>query len=52
MRKRRKIRLWYKYVNCIDNYAPAVVNKRGEIVAYAAFDPKTREKELIRIKHD
>ena len=52
MRKGRKTRLWYTYVNCIDSYAPAVVNKRGDIVAYEVCDPKTRKKELIRIKYD
>ena len=52
MRKRRKIRLWFKYVNCIDNYAPVVLNKHGKIVAYVVCDPKTRKRELIRIKHD
>ena len=52
MRKIRKIRFWYKYVNCIDSYAPAVVNKCGDIVAYVVYDPKTRKKELIRNKYD
>jgi len=54
MRKGRKIRplLWHKYLDCIDNYAPALVNKRGEIVAYMVRDHKTRERKLIRIKHD
>ncbi len=52
MRKGRKISLWLKYVNYIDDYAPVVLNKRGKIVAYMVCDPKTRKKELIRIEHD
>lgn len=52
MKKRRKIRFWFKYVNCIDDYAPVVLNKQGKIVAYVVCDPKTRKRELIRIKHD
>jgi len=52
MKKRRKIRLWFKYVNCIDDYAPVVLNKYGKIVAYVVCDPKTRKRELIKIKHD
>jgi len=52
MRKGRKIRFWSAYVACIDKEAPVVLNKRGKIVAYVVCDPKTRKKELIRIKHD
>ena len=48
--KKRKRRIYgFEYLYSIGMLVPVLKNKYGEVVAYQAYNEKTRKRELIKL---